>query len=194
MHVDSFPSLKVSEVKKETPDSVSVVFDIPENLKEIFQFKQGQNITIRATLDGEEIRRNYSICSSPLDNELRIAIKQVHEGKFSSYANKSLKEGDILELLPPTGKFYTTLDPAQHKNYMAFAAGSGITPVLSIIKTTLQTEPGSTFLLVYGNKNRKSILFREELEAIKNTYLNRFQIIHVLSRERTDSALHAGTY
>lgn len=187
-----FHQLKVSEVKKETPDSVSVVFDIPDSLKEIFRFKHGQNITIRATLDGEEIRRNYSICSSPLDNELRIAIKQVREGKFSSYANRSLKEGDILELLPPTGKFYTTLDEAQHKKYMAFAAGSGITPVLSIIKTTLQTEPGSTFLLVYGNKNRKSILFREELEALKNRYVERFQVIHVLSRERTDSPLHAG--
>lgn len=187
-----FHPLKVSEVRRETPDSVSVVFDIPAELADSFRFKQGQNITVRTTLNGEEVRRNYSICSSPFDNELRIAVKQVPEGKFSTFANQSLKKGDVLELLPPTGKFYTALDPGVRKNYVAFAAGSGITPVLSIIKTTLKTEPGSTFLLVYGNKQRKSILFREELEALKNIYLDRFQIIHILSRERTESALHAG--
>lgn len=187
-----FHSLKVSEVRRETPDSVSVTFDIPSELADSFRFIQGQNITVRATLDGEEIRRNYSICSSPFDNELRIAVKQVPSGKFSTFANRSLKKGDVLELLPPTGKFYTVLDPRVKKNYVAFAAGSGITPILSIIKTTLKAEPGSTFLLVYGNKQRKSILFREELEALKNIYLDRFQIIHVLSRERSESTLNAG--
>jgi ring-1,2-phenylacetyl-CoA epoxidase subunit PaaE len=187
-----FHPLKVSEVRRETPDSVSVAFDIPPKLADTFRFTQGQNITVRTTLDGEEVRRNYSICSSPFDNELRIAVKQVPSGKFSTFANQSLQKGDVLELLPPTGKFYTSLDPGARKNYVAFAAGSGITPVLSIIKTTLKTEPGSTFLLVYGNKQRKSILFREALEALKNIYLDRFQIIHILSRERTESALHAG--
>lgn len=187
-----FHKLIVSEVRRETPDSVSVVFDIPADLKQTFSFTQGQNITVRATLNGEEVRRNYSICSSPFDNELRIAVKQVEEGKFSTYANSSLKAGDELELLPPTGNFFIQLDPAKKKNYVAFAAGSGITPVLSIIKTTLKAEPESTFLLVYGNKQRKTILFREELEALKNSYLDRFQLIHVLSRERTESALHAG--
>lgn len=187
-----FHPLKVSEVRRETPDSVSVAFDIPPELTDSFRFTQGQSITVRATLNGEEVRRNYSICSSPFDNELRIAVKQVPSGKFSTFANQSLKKGDVLELLPPTGKFFTVLDPGIKKNYVAFAAGSGITPVLSIIKTTLITEPASTFLLVYGNKQRKSILFREELEALKNIYLDRFQIIHVLSRERTESALHAG--
>ena len=187
-----FHLLRVSEVKRETPDTVSVVFDIPESLKDIFRFTQGQNITVRATLDNEEIRRNYSICSCPTDNELRIAIRQVPGGKFSTYANQTLKKGDVLELLPPTGKFFTPLLQGQKKNYMAFAAGSGITPVISIIKTTLQSEPDSSFLLVYGNKQRTSILFREELEGIKNTYLDRFQIIHVLSREITESQLHAG--
>jgi ring-1,2-phenylacetyl-CoA epoxidase subunit PaaE len=187
-----FHLLRVSEVKRETPDTVSVVFDIPESLKDIFRFTQGQNITVRATLENEEIRRNYSICSCPTDNELRIAIRQVPGGKFSTYANQTLKKGDILELLPPTGKFFTPLLQGQKKSYMAFAAGSGITPVISIIKTTLQTEPASSFLLVYGNKQRSSILFREELEGIKNTYLDRFQVIHVLSRERTESQLNAG--
>lgn len=187
-----FHPLKVSEVKRETPDSVSVVFDIPAELAESFRFTQGQNITVRTTLDGEELRRNYSICSSPFDHELRIAVKQVPAGRFSTFANQALKKGDVLEVLPPTGKFYTVLDPGKKKNYVAFAAGSGITPILSIIKTTLKTEAGSTFLLVYGNKQRKSILFREELEALKNIYLDRFQIIHILSRERTESVLHAG--
>lgn len=187
-----FHPLKVREVRRETPDSVSVAFDIPPELTDSFRFTQGQSITVRATLNGEDVRRNYSICSSPFDNELRIAVKQVPSGKFSTFANQSLKKGDVLELLPPTGKFFTVLDPGIKKNYVAFAAGSGITPILSIIKTTLKTEPGSTFLLVYGNKQRKSILFREELEALKNIYLDRFQIIHVLSRERTESALHAG--
>jgi len=162
-----FHPLKVSEVRRETPDSVSVAFDIPPELTDSFRFTQGQSITIRATLDGEEVRRNYSICSSPFDNELRIAVKQVPSGKFSTFANQSLKKGDVLDLLPPTGKFYTVLDPGVKKSYVAFAAGSGITPVLSIIKTTLKTEPRSSFLLVYGNKPRKSILFREELEALK---------------------------
>jgi len=187
-----FHPLKITEVKRETPDSVSVVFDIPNELADAFRFTQGQNITVRATLDGEEVRRNYSICSSPYDNELRIAVKLVPAGRFSSFANQTLKKGDVLEVLPPTGKFYTVLDPGNTKNYVAFAAGSGITPILSIIKTTLKTEAGSTFLLVYGNKQRKSILFREELEALKNIYLDRFQIIHILSRERTESVLHAG--
>jgi ring-1,2-phenylacetyl-CoA epoxidase subunit PaaE len=187
-----FHPLKVSEVKRETPDSVSVAFDIPTELADTFRFTQGQNITVRTTLDGEEVRRNYSICSSPYDNELRIAVKQVPAGRFSTFANQTLKKGDELEVLPPTGKFYTILDPLAKKNYVAFAAGSGITPILSIIKTTLKTEIGSTFLLVYGNKQRKSILFLEELEALKNIYLDRFQIIHILSRERTESVLHAG--
>jgi ring-1,2-phenylacetyl-CoA epoxidase subunit PaaE len=187
-----FHPLKISEVRRETADSVSLVFEIPTELADTFKFIQGQNITVRATLDGKEVRRNYSICSSPFDNELRIAIKQVPAGKFSTFANHSLKKGDVLELLPPTGKFYTSLDPAKKKKYVAFAAGSGITPILSIIKTTLKTESGSTFLLVYGNKQRKSILFREELEALKNIYLDRFQIIHILSREKTASIFHAG--
>mgnify|MGYP003553793017 FL=1 len=128
-----FHPLKVSEVKRETPDSVSVVFDIPTELADAFHFTQGQNITVKATLDGEEVRRNYSICSSPYDNELRIAVKQVPTGKFSTFANQILKKGDVLEVLPPTGKFYTVLDPGNTKNYVAFAAGSGITPILSII-------------------------------------------------------------
>lgn len=187
-----FHPLSIKEIRKETPDCVSVVFDVPENLKDIFMFKQGQSLTMRTTIKGEEIRRTYSICSSPIDNEWRVAIKKVDGGLFSSLANDQLKKGDVLEVMPPVGKFYTELDPANNKNYVAFAAGSGITPVLSLIKTTLVTEPHSTFTLVYGNRNRSSIIFFEELEGLKNKFIDRFNLIHVLSREKTDASLNFG--
>ena len=187
-----FSPLHIKEIRKETADCVSVVFDIPDTLKPDFQFKQGQSLTLRVMINKEEVRRTYSICSSPLDNECRIAIKKVEGGLFSTFANEQLKKGDILEVMQPVGKFYTELDPAQSKNYVAFAAGSGITPVLSLIKTTLATEPFSSFTLVYGNKNRGSIIFFEELEGLKNKYMERFNLIHVLSREKTDSPISFG--
>jgi ring-1,2-phenylacetyl-CoA epoxidase subunit PaaE len=187
-----FHTIRVSDVRKETDECVSVAFDIPSTLKEVFSFHQGQNIVVKAVIDGEEVRRNYSICCSPSDNELRIAVKLVEGGKFSTYACRSLKKGDSLELMPPTGKFFTELDSLHQKTYVAFAAGSGITPIYSIICTTLETEPHSKFLLVYGNRNRGGIIFREQLEALKNRYIDRFQLIHVLSRERMDSTLQSG--
>jgi ring-1,2-phenylacetyl-CoA epoxidase subunit PaaE len=187
-----FHSLKIKEVRKETPDCVSVLFEIPDHLQEEFRFSQGQSLTMRMQINGEEIRRTYSICSSPLDLEWRVAIKKVDGGLFSSFANDQLRRGDILDVMPPVGKFYTELNPTQKKNYVAFAAGSGITPVLSIIKTTLRTEPGSRFTLVYGNRKRSSIIFFEELEGLKNKYINRFNLIHILSREKTDAPLNFG--
>jgi ring-1,2-phenylacetyl-CoA epoxidase subunit PaaE len=187
-----FHALKVKEVKKETDDCVSVLFDVPEHLKEDFQFTQGQSLTMRAMLNGEEVRRTYSICSSPLEQQLRVAIKKVEGGAFSIFANDVLKQNDVLEVMPPIGRFYTTLDTGNKKQYVGFAAGSGITPLLSIIKTTLAAEPESSFTLVYGNKTRSSIIFFEELEALKNKYINRFNLIHVLSRERTDADLNFG--
>ncbi|MGE5108431.1 MAG: 1,2-phenylacetyl-CoA epoxidase subunit PaaE [Sphingobacteriales bacterium] len=187
-----FHQLTVKEVKKETPDCVSVLFDVPGNLKENFSFTQGQSLTMRTNINGEEVRRTYSICSCPLDNQLRVAVKKVDGGLFSIFANEQLKKGDILEVMEPVGKFYTPLLPSQKKNYLAFAAGSGITPVLSLIKTTLQTEPQSAFTLVYGNKTRSSIIFFEELEGLKNKYIERFNLIHILSREKTDASLNFG--
>ena len=187
-----FYKLRVKEIRKETADCVSILFDIPESLKQIFSFKQGQYITIKKDWNGASIRRNYSICSSPLDHELRIAVKKITNGIFSSYANDDLQKGEELELMPPTGKFFTELSPEHENHYVAFAAGSGITPILSIIKTTLQTESNSSFTLVYGNRNRYSILFKEALEALKNKYLDRFRIIYILSREKTDSEIHFG--
>ena len=187
-----FHSLRVKKVEKETEDCVSIVFEVPEELKELYVFKQGQSLTMRKELSGEEVRRTYSICSSPHDNMLRVAVKKVEGGAFSAYANEQLKAGDTLEVMPPVGKFYTELDAAQKKNYVAFAAGSGITPVLSIIKTTLLTEPGSTFTLVYGNRTKNSIIFKEELEALKDKFLSRFRIYHILSREKTDAEINYG--
>lgn len=187
-----FHPLTISEVRRETPDCVSIAFEIPTELKETFRFREGQNITIRAMVNGEELRRSYSICSSPLDNELRVAVKAVADGRFSRYANHSLKKGDILEVLPPTGKFHTELQADRSRQYVAFAAGSGITPVLSIIRTVLASEPRSSFTLIYGNRNRGSIIFREALEALKNKYINRFRLIHILSGERTDVEIQYG--
>lgn len=187
-----FHRLRIKNISRETDQCVSVEFEIPEGLSETFQFKQGQSLTMRATLNGEEVRRTYSLCSSPLDNKWTVAIKKVDGGVFSSFANENLKPGDELEVMEPVGKFYTELDPASKKNYLAFAAGSGITPVISIIKTTLRTEPKSEFTLVYGNRSRSSIIFFEELEGLKNKFIDRFNLINILSRERTDSSIHFG--
>lgn len=187
-----FHPIPVKEVRRETADCVSVLFDIPESLLNDFAFTQGQSLTMRATINGEEVRRTYSICSSPLDKEWRVAIKKVDGGLFSGFANEQLKKGDVIDVMQPVGKFYTPLNPSNRKHYVAFAAGSGITPVLSLIKTTLASEPQSTFTLVYGNRTRSSIIFFEELEALKNKYMQRFNLIHVLTREKTDSPLSFG--
>ena len=187
-----FRTLTIEDVRRETADCVSIAFKIPSELKEEFSFHQGQNVTVRLTINGQEVRRSYSICSSPLDGELRIAVKKVESGVFSTYANEQLQKGHTLEVLPPTGKFYTELNASNRKHYLAFAAGSGITPVLSLIKTTLALEPESSFTLVYGNRQRTSILFREELEALKNRYIQRLSIHHILSREQMDIPLNQG--
>ena len=187
-----FHSLRVKKVQKETEDCVSVTLDVPQQLQETFYFKQGQNLTIRKTLNGREQRRNYSICTSPFDGVLKVAVKKVDGGVFSTWANESLKAGDFLDVMPPTGKFYTPLNPAQSKNYVAVTAGSGITPILSIIKTTLLTEPHSNFTLVYGNRTKNSIIFKEELEALKDKFIDRFRVYHILSREKSDTPINYG--
>jgi len=185
-----FHKLTVKDIKHETPDCVSIAFDIPSELQKEFQFIPGQNVTIKTELD--EIRRSYSICTSPLENELRIAVKKVNNGIFSSFANEKLKKGDVLEVLPPTGTFCTEIKASNKKEYVFFAAGSGITPVISIIKTILNTEVQSNVTLIYGNKNVPSIIFKEELEALKDKHLERFRIYHILSREKTDSVFNYG--
>jgi ring-1,2-phenylacetyl-CoA epoxidase subunit PaaE len=187
-----FHSLKIRNVKKETDDCVSISFDIPEALLPEFRFKEGQNVTIKKTINGEEIRRSYSICSAPHENELKVAVKKVGGGAFSRYANEDLKAGDQVEVLPPTGKFNARITGNKPGNYLAIAAGSGITPVISIVKHTLLSQPGSMFTLIYNNKTRSSIIFFEELEALKNKFMERFNLINILSREKTDAAINYG--
>ena len=191
MSIHFYP-LRIKKINKETDQCVSVEFEIPESLSNSFQFKQGQSLTMRTNLSGEEVRRTYSLCSSPLDKKWKVAIKKVEGGLFSSFANENLKVGDELDVMEPVGKFYTELNPTNKKNYLAFAAGSGITPVISIIKTTLRTEPESNFTLVYGNRSRSSIIFFEELEGLKNKFIDRFSFINVLSRERTEAPINFG--
>jgi ring-1,2-phenylacetyl-CoA epoxidase subunit PaaE len=191
MSIHFYP-LRIKKINKETDQCVSVEFEIPESLSNSFQFKQGQSLTMRTNLAGEEVRRTYSLCSSPLDKKWKVAIKKVEGGLFSSFANEDLKEGDELDVMEPVGKFYTELNPTNKKKYLAFAAGSGITPVISIIKTTLRTEPQSTFTFVYGNRSRSSIIFFEELEGLKNKFIDRFSFINVLSRERTETPINFG--
>ncbi len=187
-----FYKLKVKDIRIETQDCVSIAFEIPQDLEEIFKFTEGQHITIRKFFMGEEFRRSYSLCTSPLDNDFRVAVKKMVDGIFSTFANSELKVGDILEVVPPLGKFNTTLDVSNSKNYIGFAAGSGITPVISILKTVLMVEPESTFTLFYGNKNVESVMFREELEALKNKYIQRLSLNYIMSREAIGSPLFKG--
>lgn len=187
-----FQELVVKDVRQETSDTVSVAFELPEDLKQAYRFLPGQYLTIRKIFGDNDVRRSYSICTSPAERDLRVAIKQVHKGLFSSFANDELKVGDRLEVMPPMGKFCPKLDPKNRKNYLLVAAGSGITPVLSIAKTALETEADSTVTLIYGNKGFASIIFREEIEGLKNTYMSRFRLIHVLSRENLGLALFKG--
>lgn len=187
-----FYPLTVANVQKETRDAVVVTLAVPPDLAETFRFKQGQYLTFRAHIDGEEVRRSYSICAAVQDPHLRVGIKKVPGGRFSTWANEHLAAGDVIEAMPPMGSFFVPLDPANQKHYVAFAGGSGITPVLSIIKTTLLTEPKSSFTLFYGNRASSTIMFREELEDIKNSHLDRFQLFHILDREKQDVDLFNG--
>jgi ring-1,2-phenylacetyl-CoA epoxidase subunit PaaE len=184
-----FHSLKVKEVKRETPDCISVSFIVPNDLNDQFLFEEGQNITIKKNINGTEVRRSYSICNAPHEKELKVAIKKMEGGLFSTYANNELKAGDVLDIMPPTGRFSSNNKTG---NYLAIAAGSGITPIISIIKHILKTNSDSSFTLIYGNKNRGSIIFFEEIEALKNKYMDRFNCIHILSRERLDSDINYG--
>ncbi len=187
-----FHPLTVKQLQKETADCVIITFQIPESQIELFQYNPGQNITLRKIIDGTEIRRSYSICTAPFENKLSVAVKKVDGGLFSTFANEQLKAGDLLEVMPPTGKFNTPLISSNKKNYLAVAAGSGITPIISIIKTTLATEAASSFTLVFGNRYRGSILFFEALAGLKNKYPERLNIIHVLSREKSVSPVNFG--
>lgn len=181
-----FHQVKIAGIYKETKDTSVVSFDIPSELHKDFHFKQGQYLTLKAMINGDDVRRSYSLCSSPLDNEWKVGIKQIPGGVFSTYANNELKAGDAIEIMKPEGSFYVDVDATASKNYIAFAAGSGITPMMSIIKTHLESEPNSTFKLFYLNRTVKSIIFKEEIERLKNQFFGRFQVFYFLTKEQRD--------
>lgn len=185
----SFLKLIIKEVKRETKDAVSVLFNVPEELKPNYTFVAGQYINLRLTLDNQEIRRAYSLCSAPESGELRIAVKAVTNGLFSQFANTKLKAGDVLEVGKPEGKF--TFEPQidRQKNYAAFVAGSGITPVLSILKSVLKSEPKSSFVLVYGNKSPEETIFHQELHDLQLQYVGRLFVHYVFSQAKAENAL-----
>lgn len=184
-----FHTLAIKEISKETRASVSILFEIPEDLSKTFSFTSGQYVTLRTLINGEEVRRAYSICSSENSGELRVAIKSIKDGLFSNYACNELKTGDFLEVAPPEGNFILTTDSNQLKNYLGFAAGSGITPILSMIQTVLEAEPKSTFTLVYGNKTAEDTIFKSKLDAFAKQYIARFNLKYVFSQEETDDSL-----
>ncbi len=183
--MSDFHTLSVSEVKKETPNSVTISFTVPENIKSFFDFKAGQYITIKHISDGKELRRAYSICSSPKSGQLKVGVKKVADGVFSEYVNTQLKAGDSLEVMPPTGKFI--LEP-NLKSYVAFAAGSGITPVLSLIKSSLEEMQESSFLLIYGNQSKEEAMFYDEIVQLQDEFPERFNVEFVFSRKKEDDA------
>ncbi|HTE27945.1 2Fe-2S iron-sulfur cluster-binding protein [Flavitalea sp.] len=187
-----FHRLAVADVRRETAECISVAFELPDEIKSLFQYQPGQNITVKTLINNEEVRRSYSICSGDHENELRIAVKEAPGGVFSSWANHKLIKGQFLDLLPPTGRFIVHPDRKNKKRYLAIAAGSGITPILSIISSILHHEPLSSFTLLYGNRNRASIIFRDQLDALKNRFMPRFALHHVLSREITDAEIYSG--
>lgn len=178
-----FYPLTISEIKPETDTAVCVSFKVPPELTETFKFVQGQFLTLKADIEGEDVRRSYSICSGVHDGHLRVGIKRVRGGKFSNYANDHFKVGDTIEVMPPQGSFNSPLNSANAKNYMCLAGGSGITPILSIMKTILVEEPMSQVTLIYGNRRSNSVMFKDELSFLKNKYMSRFQWINIMNEE-----------
>ncbi|MEO0914302.1 MAG: FAD-binding oxidoreductase, partial [Pseudomonadota bacterium] len=187
----AFYPLEVLEVRAETRDAVAVTLAPPAEAEEAFSFRHGQYLTFRRDFDGEELRRSYSICAAP-GEALRVGIKRVQGGAFSSWAHGELQPGDMIEAMPPAGRFTHDLVPDAGRHYLGFAIGSGITPVLSIVKTVLRGEPLSRFTLVYGNRSATSIMFREELEDLKNRYLGRLNLIHILKNDAQEVDLFTG--
>jgi ring-1,2-phenylacetyl-CoA epoxidase subunit PaaE len=179
----NFYPLKVERLIEETEDAKRIVLSVPDESANMFKFQHGQYLTFLNSFDGEEVRRSYSICSGVGEEYLEVAVKHIPGGLFSSFVNESLQAGDTMQVAPPAGEFTTPLDASNEKHYLCIAAGSGITPIMSIIKTVLETEPNSRISLLFGNKKVSSIMFKEDLEALKNAHLSRFQLIHVLSQE-----------
>jgi ring-1,2-phenylacetyl-CoA epoxidase subunit PaaE len=187
-----FHELTIAEIDRQTPDAVALAFDVPAELRKTFAFRPGQYLTLAADIDGEEIRRSYSICSAPSDPLVRVGVKKVADGRFSRFVNDRLGVGDTIRVMPPEGRFTPKLGGGVRQDYILIAAGSGITPMLSIASTVLDHEPESTVTLIYGNRSTDAIMFREELEDLKDRHLGRFTLVHVLSREKQDFELLNG--
>jgi ring-1,2-phenylacetyl-CoA epoxidase subunit PaaE len=187
-----FHPLKVRAIEADTAEAVIVSFDVPPDLRATFGFTQGQYLTLRTTIDGQDLRRSYSICAGVDDGELRVGVRKVRGGVFSNWINAHLKAGDTVQVMAPQGRFFVPLDPSAHRHHVGIAGGSGITPILSIMKTVLAREPLSRFTLLYGNRSLQSTMFKEELEDLKNRYLTRLVLHHVFSDEPTDSPLNMG--
>lgn len=187
-----FHTLTIENIRKETEDTVSITFEIPSELEEDFSFQAGQYLTLKANIDGEELRRSYSLSSAPYENEWRVAIKKIDGGKFSTFANEKFSEGQFIEVMTPTGNFHLTSSVTNEKNYVLVAAGSGITPIISIVKTILKEEPKSKVTLFYGNKSVTSTIFNEEIETLKNSFSSNLKVISIFSRENTENPLQKG--
>lgn len=189
-----FHTLKVDSIYKETSDCSVISFVVPDNLKEEFQYSSGQHLTLKADIDGEDVRRSYSLCSSPYEGKWEVAVKQIPGGKFSTFVNEELKAGDELEVMAPSGTFGVETNSDNKKNYLFFSAGSGITPIISMMKTYLENEDNSTCKLFFVNKTAKSIIFKEELEQLRNTYFGRLEIYYFLTKEKRDIDLFNGRF
>lgn len=187
-----FHPLTVRSIEPDTPEAVIVTFAVPPELRSTFGFTQGQYLTLRAQVDGQDLRRSYSICAGVDDGELRVGVRKVQGGVFSNWINSTLQAGDTVQVMAPQGRFFVPLDPAAHRHHVGIAGGSGITPILSIMKTVLAREPHSQFTLIYGNRQLKSTMFKEEIEDLKNRYMSRLVLHHVFSDEQTDAPLNQG--
>lgn len=189
----TFHTLRIKDIYKETSDCSVITFDIPSELIKEFSYSQGQHLTLKAFINGEDVRRSYSLCSSMVDKEWQVAVKKIPGGVFSTYVNDELQTGDMLEVMAPSGKFGVDISEVP-KTYIAFVAGSGITPVLSMIKTHLAKEPGAKFKLFYLNRTVKSIIFKEQIEQLRNQYFGRLEIFYFLTKEHRDAALFNGRF
>ena len=190
--MSKFYSIKIKEVKKETADCVSIAFDIPNDLKSEFQFKPGQHITTKSIIGGQDIRRSYSLCTNPNQSDYRVAIKQIENGVFSAFANNFVKTGDNMEIMPPSGHFFIDINANNANKYVGFAGGSGITPIMSIIKTVMEEEPNSSFTLIYANRDEASIIFNDEFKSLETNYEGRLTIHHVLEKGNEDNIDFSG--
>ena len=189
---EHFYPLRVAEIVPETDEANSIRFEVPADLAEAFRFKAGQHLTLRAEIDGEEVRRNYSLCTAPLENDVMVTVKRIGGGVFSNWVADQVKAGDTLDVMPPHGSFTVEFDPGAARHYVAFAGGSGITPIMSLIRTALAEEPRSRFTLFYGNRDSSSVIFLEALAALKDRHMGRLELFHFLDQEEGDIDLFNG--